>query len=316
MKAVIATSTGAQLREVPAPQPKPNEILVRVRAASLNRADLVGLSNAGDKVIGMEWAGDVVEVGAEAQRFKPGDRVMCTGAGAYAEYAVTDWGRACPIPSTVLDYADATILTLALQTMHDALVTHGQLRKGGSVLIHGASAGVGLMGLQMARELGASVVIGSSTSAGKRARLAEFGADIAVDPNDPAWVAAARQATGEKGVDIVVDMIGGPHVNRVFEAAAIGARVVNVGRLGGTLGEIDMNLHSLKRIAYIGVTFRTRSVDEVRDINARMLEDLGPALAAGRLRLPIDRSFPLAEAADALARMTANQHFGKIVLAI
>src|SRR2546425_6354188 len=161
MKAILSAASGPQLAEIPAPQPKPNEILVRVRAASLNRADLAGLAAKDGKVIGMEWAGEVVEAGPQAGAYKPGDRVMCTGAGAYAEYAVTDGGRACKIPDSSLPYEEATVLTLALQAMHDALVTHGRLVRGNSVLIHGASSGVGLMGLQIARLLGARTVIGT-----------------------------------------------------------------------------------------------------------------------------------------------------------
>jgi len=316
MKAVLATAAGARLWDVPVPQPKANEILVRVRAASLNRADLVGLANGGDKVMGMEWAGEVAALGAEARGYAVGDRVMCTGTGAYAEYAVTDWGRAFRIPSVSLAYEDATVLTLALQAMHDALVTHGQLRRGQSVLIHGATSGVGLMALQIARELGAAVIVGSSTRADKHARILEAGATHAVSSADDAWVASVTDATQGRGVDLVVDMVGGSQFNKTMEATAIGGRIVNVGRLGGVKAEVDLNLHSLRRLAYVGVTFRTRSVDEVREVNARMLDDLGPALAAGRLRLPIDARFPLAKAGDALARMSANQHFGKIVLSI
>jgi NADPH2:quinone reductase len=316
MKAAVATAAGARYLDVPVPRPKPNEILVRVRAASLNRADLVGLSNGGDKVIGMEWAGEVVELGSEAQGYAVGDRVMCTGAGAYAEYAVTDWGRAFKIPSASLGFEEATVLTLALQAMHDALVTHGELKRGQSVLIHGATSGVGLMALQIARELGASVVIGTSTHADKRLRILEAGATHAVESTDEGWVAKAMEATQGRGVDVTVDMVGGPRFNQVMEAAALSGRIVNVGRLGGVNAQVDLNLHSLKRLTYVGVTFRTRSVEEVREVNRRMLADLGPALAAGRLRLPIDARFPLAEAAQALARMTANQHFGKIVLSV
>ncbi|MDB5829316.1 MAG: Quinone oxidoreductase [Variovorax sp.] len=316
MKAAVATAAGARYLDVPVPRPKPNEILVRVRAASLNRADLVGLSNGGDKVIGMEWAGEVVELGSEAQGYAVGDRVMCTGAGAYAEYAVTDWGRAFKIPSASLGFEEATVLTLALQAMHDALVTHGELKRGQSVLIHGATSGVGLMALQIARELGASVVIGTSTHADKRPRILEAGATHAVESTDEGWVAKAMEATQGRGVDVTVDMVGGPRFNQVMEAAALSGRIVNVGRLGGVNAQVDLNLHSLKRLTYVGVTFRTRSVEEVREVNRLMLADLGPALAAGRLRLPIDARFPLAEAAQALARMTANQHFGKIVLSV
>src|SRR6185369_15946066 len=159
MKAIVSTPEGARLADVPVPKPRPNEILVRVKAASLNRADLAGLAAKDGKVIGMEWAGEVVEAGTDAGPYKPGDRVMCTGAGAFAEYAVTDGGRACKIPDANLPFEEACVLTLALQAMHDALVTHGRLARGDDVLIHGASAGVGLMGLQIARLLGAGRVI-------------------------------------------------------------------------------------------------------------------------------------------------------------
>lgn len=316
MKAIVSTPHGAQLAELPVPRPQPHEILVRVHAASLNRADLAGLAAKDGKVIGMEWAGEVVEAGAEAGPWKPGDRVMCTGAGAYAEYAVTDGGRACRIPDASLPYEEATVLTLALQAMHDALVTQGRLAAGDDVLIHGASSGVGLMGLQIARLLGAGQVIGTSTDAARRARLAEFGADLAIDPSQAGWHERVRLATGGKGVDVIVDQVTGPQFAQTLQTAAIGGRIVNLGRLGGAEGAFDFQLHALRRLSYIGVTFRTRSVQEVRELNTRMLADLGDAVAQRRLRLPIDSRFPLAEAGAALARMAANAHFGKIVLTL
>lgn len=314
MKAIVSTPQGAQLADLPVPQPKPHEILVRVKAASLNRADLAGLAAQDGKVIGMEWAGEVVEAGPEAGHWKPGDRVMCTGAGAYAEYAATDGGRACRIPDADLPYEEATVLTLALQAMHDALVTHGQLFRGQDVLIHGASSGVGLMGLQIARLLGARQVFGTSTDPARRARLAEFGATLALDPGQAAWHQRILEATGGRGVDVVVDQVTGTGFAQTMQTAAIGGRIINLGRLGGAGGEFDFQLHALRRISYIGVTFRTRSVEEVRALNAAMLADLGQAIADRTLTLPIDSRYPLAQAAAALDRMKSNQHFGKIVL--
>jgi NADPH2:quinone reductase len=316
MKAIVSTAEGAQLRDIAIPQPLPHEILVRVRAASLNRADLAGLAAKDGNVIGMEWAGEVVEAGAQASGWKPGDRVMCTGAGAYAEYAVTDAGRACRIPDAALPFEEAGILTLALQAMHDALVTHGRLQPGQDALIHGASSGVGLMGLQIARLLGARRVIGTSTTAARRAALAEFGADLALDPAAADWHERVREFTGGRGVDVIVDQVTGKHFAQTMQTAAIGGRIVNLGRLGGAGGEFDFQLHALRRLTYTGVTFRTRSVEEIRALNARMLADLGGAIAERRLRLPIDSRFPLEDAGAALARMAANQHFGKIVLTV
>ncbi len=316
MKAIIAAPEGATLAEVPVPRPQAHEILVRVKAASLNRADLAGLAAKDGKVIGMEWAGEVVEAGPDAGPWKPGDRVMCTGAGAYAEYAVTDGGRACRIPDATLPYDEATILTLALQAMHDALVTHGRLQRGQDVLIHGASSGVGLMGMQIARLLGAGQVFGTGTHAGRLARLAEFGATTAIDASQAGWHERILAATGGKGVEVVVDQVTGRDFASTMKTAAIGGRIVNLGRLGGADSPFDFQLHALRRLSYIGVTFRTRSVAEIRELNARMLADLGAAVAARQLRLPIDSRFPLAEAGAALARMAANQHFGKIVLLV
>ena len=320
MKGGVGTPNGLEVRDVPRPQPKANEVLVAVRAAGLNRADLGAAKAAahpGHAIagapIGLEWAGEVVEVGTEVRDFKPGDRVMCSGSGGYAEYAVSDAGRTMPIPDG-LRFEQAGTLPLALLTLHDALITNGRLHAGESVLIQGASSGVGLMGLQIAKARGARVVIGSSTNDERRARLTAFGAELAIDTRDPAWVDQVLAATGSKGVDLVVDMISGPLINQTMKATAIRGRIVNVGRLGGNTAELDMDLHALRRIDYIGVTFRTRTVEEVREIVRRMRADLWDLVADGTLSLPIDRSFPLTDAPAALAHMRANAHFGKVVL--
>ena len=316
MKAAIYAPPGAEIRDVPAPAVKPNEVLVRVRACGLNRSDLAGVSASPAKVIGMEWSGEVAEVGAAVTRFKAGDRVMCTGSGGWAEYAVTDWGRVCPIPGNDFGFEEAATLPAALQTMHDALVTNGRLQGGESVLIQGASSGVGLMAMQIAKFLGAGVVIGTSTDPVRRARLAEFGADLALDSRDSGWVQAVLDATGGKGADVIVDQVSTPMFNQTMQAAAVRGRIVNVGRLGGATGEFDFNLHALKRLQYIGVTFRSRTPEEIRLLNERMLADLADAVAARKLRLPIDRTFPLAEATAAMAHTRANAHFGKVMLTV
>ncbi len=323
MKAVVLTGEGLAVREVPAPEPKPCEVLVKVAASGLNRADLImaagrphGALGGAGAIAGLEWAGEVAAVGADVPEFKPGDRVMCSGAGGYAEYAVTDWGRVCPVPRAAAGAVEAATLPIALQTMHDALVTNGRLAAGESVLIQGASSGVGIMAIQIARLKGAATVIATSRDAVRRARLAAFGADLVLDPADPAWVEQARDATGGKGVDLTIDQVSGGLANQTMQAAAVLGRVVNVGRLGGFSGEFDFDLHALKRIDYIGVTFRTRSVDEVRAINAAMRADIWDAVEDGTLSLPIDRTFPLEQAAEAQAYMRANAHFGKIVLTV
>jgi NADPH2:quinone reductase len=323
MKAGVASESGLVMRDIPQPKPKPNQVLVKVKAAALNRADLAvarGMPhgpNSGVGVqVGIEWAGEVIESGAEVrERYKPGDRVMCSGNGGYAEYAVSDFGRTSLIPGN-LSFEQAAVLPVSLITLHNALVTAGRLKAGESVMIQGASSGVGLMGLQIAKLMGAGFVIGSSTDAARRARLKEFGADLAVDTRDPAWPEQVMQATGGKGVNLVVDMLSGPVVTQSMKAMALLGRIVNVGRLAGTKAELDFDLHALKRIDYIGVTFRTRTVEEVREITRKMRADLWDAVTAGKLSLPIDRRFPLDQAPQAQEHMRANKHFGKIVLTV
>ncbi len=321
MKAIVVVDGGVAYQDVSEPKPSADQVLVKVRAAALNRADLTvasgashGSAGGAGTIVGMEWAGDVVETGANVTHVKAGDRVMCSGGGGYAEMAVADHGRVQKIPDANVGYEAAATLPTALYTMHNAVVTRGRLAKGESILIQGASSGVGLMGMQIAKYMGAAKVIGSSTNAERRARLSEFGADVAIDSSDPGWPDQVREATGGNGVDLIVDQISGPVANDNMKAAAILGRIVNVGRLGGGKTEFDCEMHALKRIEYIGVTFRTRSLDEVREIGRLMRADLWDGVVTGELSLPIDRTFHLSEAAEALAHMKANKHFGKIVL--
>ncbi len=323
MKAAVITAAGIEIRDVPKPTPAANQVLVRVRAAGLNRADVImasghmhGSAGGPGAVLGLEFAGEVEAVGSEVKGVKPGDRVMCSGNGGYAEYAVMDWGRASAIPANNMSYEQAATLPVALQTMHNALVTAGRLKAGETVLIQGASSGVGLMGLQIAKLRGARLVMGTSTNAGRRARLKEFGADLAIDTTQKDWSEEVLEATDKKGVDLIVDQVSASVANQNMKAAAVLGRIVNVGRLGGFKGEFDFDLHAMKRIDYIGVTFRTRSLEEVREIVRAMRADLWGAVESGKLKLPIDRTFPLDRAAEALAHMRANAHFGKIALVV
>jgi len=294
-----------------------------VRASSLNRADLLvsqghqhGPVGGIGARLGLECAGEVEAVGSEVQGIKAGDRVMGSAPGGYAQYAVTDFGRVHRIPANNMTFAQAACFPVALQTMHNAVITAGRMKKGESVLIQGASSGVGLMAMQIAKFKGAKLVIGSSTDAMRRGRLKEFGADLAVDSRDPGWVDQVLQATGGEGVDLIVDQVSGPVANQNLKATKVKGRIVNVGRLGGTHGDFNFDLHAARRIQYIGVTFRTRTIEEVREIFDEVRKDIWGAVESRKLQLPIDKVYPFAEIGTAFAHMEANKHLGKIVVTL
>jgi NADPH2:quinone reductase len=321
MKAFIYGANGAAIGDVAQPVPTNTQVLVRVRACGLNRADLGmtkghvhGAAGGVGAVLGMEWAGEIVALGPDALGVKVGDRVMGSGAAAFAEFTLADHIRLFQIPDG-MSFETAATLPVALTTTHNAVVVGG-LRPGEAVLIQGASSGVGLMALQMARLKGAKTVIGSSTNAARRARLTEFGATLAIDSSEPGWVDQVLEATSGEGVDLIIDQVSGPLANQNLAATKVMGRIVNVGRLGGTHGDFNFDLHAARRISYVGVTFRSRTLEEIREIFRQVRGDIWTAVASGKVSLPIDKVFPFAEITAAFAHMEANRHFGKIVVTL
>ncbi|MGA7807452.1 quinone oxidoreductase family protein [Bradyrhizobium sp.] len=322
MKAYVYGANGAAITDVAKPTPKGTQVLVRVHACGLNRADLGmtkghvhGAAGGLGTVLGMEWAGEVAELGPDARGVAVGDKIMGSGAAAFAEYTLADHGRLFRAPSN-MNFEDAATLPVALATMHNAVITNGGLKPGQSVLIQGASSGVGLMAMQIAKLKGASLVIGSSTDAARRSRLKEYGADLAVDSSDPTWVEQVLKATNGEGVDLIVDQVSGKVANQNLAATRITGRIVNVGRLGGTHADFNFDLHAARRIHYIGVTFRTRSILEIRDIFDEVRKDIWGAVESRKLQLPIDKVFKFDDIGKAFEHMEANKHLGKIVVTL
>ena len=314
MKAGVASPNGVVIQDVPEPQAKPTDIKVKVGDRP-NRADLArrrrqprcGSRQADRQRVLARWSRSAARCATSK-----GDRVGHS-PGSHAEIAVSDYGRAMKIPDG-MSYETAATLPIGLNTLHNALVTAGRLKAGETVMVQGASSGVGIIGLQVAKLMGAKFVVGTSTDDARRARLKEFGADLAVSTKDADWPDQVLKATDGKGVNLTVDMLSGAVVSQTMQATALLGRIVNIGRLAGMKAEFDFDLHARKRIDYIGVTFRTRTIDEVRDILQKMRADLWEVVKAGKIKVPVDKTFPLADAAAGHDHMRANKHFGKILL--
>lgn len=324
MRAILLTGTadGPELRVADRPEPHlgDHDLLIEVRAASVNRADLLQRAGSsrldtqgGSLPVGLDAAGDVIAVGPGVTGFDVGDRVMSLTAGGHAERVAVDAGLAVKIPST-WTYAEGAASILGLAASHNALVTAGRLAAGESVLIHGASSGAGLQGVQLASYLGASPVIATTRSDRADDLLHSLGADTVIHPSSGGFADQVRAATDHAGVDVIVDHVGGPYLGDSVIAAALKARLVSVGRLGGGLGELDMEALALKRMEIIGVTFRTRSPSEKADIIADVARVLAGTDAAEHLRPTIDRHLDWMDAEAAQSLMQANRHLGKIVL--
>ena len=320
MKAYIATENGPQLSELEIPAPRRGMVQVKVAAAALNRVDLAmakgyqhGTEGGLGRPLGLEWSGVITAIGEGVEGLSVGDRVMGMGGGAFAEF-VTVYPFQLSRTPDAMDDATAATLPVALRTMHNALATAGWLKSGERVLIQGASTGVGLVGLQIAKHLGASLVVGTSTTPERVARLGDYGADLALNSRDPAWVQAVLDETDGAGVDLVIDQVSGELLNQTLRATRVLGRIVNVGRLGGNMAPFDAETLAMRRISLIGVTFRTRTRAELVEINTAMLSDLGEGIAAGAFHVPVAGTFPFGDLAGAIDLMASNAHFGKITL--
>ncbi|MBB5503528.1 zinc-binding dehydrogenase [Paraburkholderia sp. MM5384-R2] len=322
MKAVrvVPTPDGGkiEIQDIPVPQVGAGQVLVKVRAAGLNRGEINQareLRSGNVITAGVEFAGEVAEVGDGVNGWRKGDRVMGHGRSCQAEYVISDPLALMPIPQN-LSWIDAAAFANVFVTAHDAVVTNGQLRKGESILINGASGGVAMAAIQIASVLGAKPVIAMSRSAAKLDKLARFGVDVGIDSSRESQVDAVMAATDRRGVDVIIDTVGGPVFEANMECLAVKGRLVNIARLGSATAQIDLTKLWLKRLKLIGVTFRTRTEQERLECIQACARDLLPLLEAGRLGLPIDRTFSIDAIADAHAYMQLDQHVGKIVLTV
>ena len=307
----------AELRETAAPQIGPGKVLVRVRAAGVNRGELIVMAGArcGEpRINGIEFAGTVVAIGAGATGWAEGDRVMGHGFQSMAEYVAVDPRALMSVPPS-MSFAEAAAIPNVFVTSHDALVTHGRLAKGDSVLVTGGSSGVGTAVIQVARSMGAATIVASSRGTQKLARLRELGATHAIAPDGRDWAGEVLEATGGRGVDVVIDTLGAPVFADALKVMALGGRLVSVGRTAGTTAEIDLDLLSARRLEVIGVTFRTRTPEQALACVVAARNDLQAAIDHGTVIPVVADVFPVEDIAAAHARLASNAHVGKIVVA-
>lgn len=327
MKAILFDTFGdadvLQLGDAPVPEVRPSDLLVRVHAAGVNRADLLhrkgayGRADFGDSAImGLEIAGEVIEVGPEAQGYRVGDRVMgVVGGGAYAEVARIDWRMAMPIPAG-LDDVQAAAIPEVFVTAHEALLHLGGLTDGGTALVHAGASGVGSAAIQLARASGATVF--ATADAAKHDRVKQFGADHVLDYRSEDFAAVIADRTGQRGVDVVIDFIGAPYFAKNIAALAHGGRLIQVGLLGGG-GEVGVKLEDIlyRHLRIIGTVMKSRTPAEKHAMTRRFRDHWLDRFARGTDLTPIvDSTFPLARAADAHRRMESSANVGKIILTI
>ncbi|HSO36324.1 MAG TPA: NAD(P)H-quinone oxidoreductase [Labilithrix sp.] len=328
MRAIVIVKPGGpevlELREVALPEPSPGQVRVRIRACAVNRADLLqrmGMypapADAPADIPGIEIAGEVEAVGAGVTELAEGDRVFgLVGGGAYAEAVAVHARTLARIPSN-LDFTQAAAMPEAFLTAYDAMVLQGGLEAGDTLLVHAVGSGVGTAAVQIARAIGARA-IGTARTAAKLGRASELGMTAGVVPETrngaPVFADRVKELTNGKGVDVVLDLVGGLYVPESLAALREKGRHVLVGLLAGPSAEIDLGMVLRRRLRLMGTVMRARPLEE-KILAAQVLERrLAPLFASGALAPVVDRVFPLGRAGEAQAYVATNEGFGKVVL--
>ena len=314
-----ATHATLQLLDAAIPEPGAQQVLVKMRAAGLNRGEFIvghGLQKAGTaKAIGMEGAGEIAKLGSDVSGFTLGQRVMGRCAGAFAEYALMDLPETMAVPAH-LSWEEAASIPLTFIVVHDMLVSQGKLKAGEWLLVTGVSSGVGVAALQAAMALGANV-IGTSGSQDKLDRLKPLGLDLGLCTRTPNFSEAVLKATDGKGVNLVVNTVGGSLFAECVRTLAFEGRLATVGYVDGVLkSEIDIQALHSKRLTLFGVSNKLRNAAQRASGVAGFVADLLPVISVASFRPVIDKVFPFDQLAQAKAYMESNKHLGKIVLAV
>ncbi|MGJ4908483.1 NAD(P)H-quinone oxidoreductase [Bradyrhizobium sp. HKCCYLS2033] len=305
----------------PVPKPGPGEILIKVKAAGVNRPDVAQRSGSyppppgASDLPGLEVAGEVVALGEGAVRHKLGDTVMSLVAGGgYAQYCIAQDAQAMTVPSS-LSILEAGALPETLMTVWHNVFERGGLKAGETLLIHGGSSGIGTMAIQLATAFGAKVLV-TVGSQDKADACVKLGAIRAINYKTEDFVAVVKEATGGKGADVILDMVGGDYIERNYDAAAIDGRIVQIAFLASPKASVNFVKLMVKRLTHTGSTLRPRSNADKAAMVAAIEAKVMPFLREGRIKPLMDSTFPLVDAAKAHARMETSQHIGKIVLEI
>ncbi|HEX5706665.1 MAG TPA: NAD(P)H-quinone oxidoreductase [Pyrinomonadaceae bacterium] len=329
MRAVVIASHGGvealEVREVERPVARADRVRVRVRAAALNRADLLqrrghypAPPGSPQDIPGLEFAGEVESCGPEARAFAPGARVFgITGGGAQAEFAVVPESALALVPSR-LSFEEAAAVPEVFITAHDALFTQARLTTGESVLVHAVGSGVGTAAVQLARAAGAVGVYGTARTAAKIERAREFGLEdgFVVGEDAREFAAWARERTGGRGVSVVLDLVGASYLAANLDALGERGRLMLVGTMAGASAPLDFRLVMSKRLRLAGTVLRARSTEEKARAVRRFAEGVVPLLARGLVRPVIDSAFDLTEVRAAHERLESNTTFGKVILKV
>jgi putative PIG3 family NAD(P)H quinone oxidoreductase len=307
-----------ELQSVAIPELRPGHVLIRVRAAGVNRPDL--LQRAGryppppgaSDILGLEVAGEIAGIGEGVERWREGDAVVALLAGGgYAQYALVDARHALPMPSN-LDFVQAAALPETVFTVWANVFEGGRLQAGETLLVHGANSGIGVTAIQMARAAGARV-LATARGADKAAKASAIGADLAIDAAAGDWAAAARSAGS---IDVILDMVGAEYFARNIDVLAPNGRLVVIAFLTGAVVELNLMALMMKRLTVTGSTLRARDAGEKARLARAIEQHVWPWIASGAVSIPVDRAFPLERAGEAHALLERGAQFGKVVLQV